>query len=62
MLGGWKSLLGEDSGASVSTPLSAGETLLFEGPGARVPDQLSTLLLDDDTGFYGPSQDETKGR
>lgn len=62
LLGGWKSLLGEESTASITTPLSAGDTLLFEGPGARVLEQLSTFLLDDDTGFFEPSEVDGKGR
>ncbi|MGH1344923.1 MAG: hypothetical protein ACRBN8_25410 [Nannocystales bacterium] len=61
LLGGWKSLLGEESSASITTPLSAGDTLLFEGPGARVLDQLSTFLLDDDTGFYEPAEPDSEG-
>jgi hypothetical protein len=62
LLGGWKTLLeGESSGASITTPLSAGETLLFEGPGERVIEQFSTFLHDDDTGFFVAS-DEGDGR
>lgn len=63
LLGGWKSLvLGEGSQSSITTPLSAGETLIFEGPGARVLEQLSTFLFDDDTGFYTPGEADEEGR
>lgn len=63
LLGGWKTLvMGEDSQSAITTPLSAGETLMFEGPGARVLDQLSTFLHDDDTGFFEPGEDGADGR
>lgn len=63
LLGGWKALvMGDDSQSAITTPLSAGETLLFEGPGERVLEQLSTFLHDDNTGFFEPGDDGADGR
>lgn len=63
LLGGWKALvMGDDSHSAITTPLSAGETLLFEGPGERVLEQISTFLHDDDTGFFEPGADDADGR
>ncbi len=61
LLGGWKKLLGDDADTSATqatTPLSAGQTLLFEGPADRVLEQVSTFLLDDDTGFVDAGGDD----
>ncbi|MEM6293278.1 MAG: hypothetical protein AAGA54_18545 [Myxococcota bacterium] len=58
LLGGWKALLEDERRrSSITTPLSAGETMIFEGPGARVLDQFRTFLHDDDTGFFN-AEDE----
>ncbi|MCA9653778.1 MAG: hypothetical protein H6712_06875 [Myxococcales bacterium] len=55
LLGGWKRLLGDEADAGKpTTPLSAGQALLFEGPADRVLQQLRTFMLDDDTGFVEP--------
>lgn len=55
LLGGWKALLGgDDAGGGPTTPISAGQSLLLEGPADRVMQQLRTFLLDDDTGFVEP--------
>jgi uncharacterized membrane protein len=63
LLGGWKALvMGDDSHSAITTPLSAGETLLFEGPGDRVLEQLSTFLHDDDTGFFDEGEEGEDGR
>ena len=63
LLGGWKALvMGDDSHSAITTPLSAGETLMFEGPGERVLEQISTFLHDDDTGFFEPGEDGADGR
>lgn len=62
LLGGWKTLLlGDDVDASPSqatTPLSAGQTLRFEGPADRVLQQVVTFLQDDDTGLMDPGGDD----
>ena len=63
LLGGWKTMLDDGNASSaITTPLSAGETLLFEGPGERVLGQLSTFLHDDDTGFFLPGEEGEGGR
>lgn len=55
LFGGWKRLLLgddiDDSPSQATTPLSAGQALLFEGPADRVLQQVITFLLDDDTGL-----------
>lgn len=59
LLGGWKALiLGEGAESSLTTPLSAGETLLFEGSGAQVLDQVIAFIMDDDSGFFERDEDE----
>ncbi|MCA9710679.1 MAG: hypothetical protein KDK70_32860 [Myxococcales bacterium] len=65
LLGGWKRLLlgddVDDSPGQATTPLSAGQTLLFEGPADRVLEQVITFLQDDDTGLMDPGgQDQAK--
>lgn len=63
LFGGWKALvMGDDSHSAITTPLSAGETLLFEGPGERVLEQIATFLHDDDTGFFEPGDGDADGR
>lgn len=62
LLGGWKSLLlGDEIDASpgqATTPLSAGQALLFEGPADRVLQQVVTFLEDDDTGLMDPGGED----
>ncbi|MEM9463004.1 MAG: hypothetical protein AAGF11_53175 [Myxococcota bacterium] len=69
LLGGWKTLLlGDDVDASprqATTPLSAGQTLLFEGPADRVLEQVETFVQDDDTGLMdsgGEHQDDDQDK
>lgn len=51
LMGGWKALLGDGGKSAVTEPLKLGRSMLFEGPGQRVLEQLVTFLKDDDTGF-----------
>jgi hypothetical protein len=63
LLGGWKRLLGgehEPAAGDVTRALSAGETMVFEGPADRVLEQMVTFLRDDDTGFLTKDEDGTE--
>jgi hypothetical protein len=54
LFGGWKTLLGGThmrAAGEVTTPMSAGDTMCFEGRADRVKQQLVTFIRDVDTGF-----------
>lgn len=60
LLGGWKRLFGgehEPSLRDVTRSLSAGESMMFEGPADRVLAQIVTFMRDDDTGFVTRGED-----
>lgn len=57
LYGGWKKLFGgehEAAAGEIMRPLSAGDSVMFEGPADRVLEQIVTFLQDDDTGFVVP--------
>lgn len=57
LYGGWKKLFGgehEAAAGEITRPLSAGDSVVFEGPADRVLEQIVTFLQDDDTGFVVP--------
>lgn len=63
LFGGWKTLLGGThvrGAGHVTTPMSLGNTLLFEGPADRVREQIVTFVRDDDTGFVEVGADGEK--
>lgn len=60
LLGGWKRLFGgehESAVGDVTRSLSAGESMMFEGPADRVLEQVVTFIRDDDTGFVTKPDD-----
>jgi hypothetical protein len=60
LLGGWKRLFGgehDPAVGDVTRSLSAGESMMFEGPADRVLEQIVTFLRDDDTGFLIKDED-----
>jgi uncharacterized membrane-anchored protein YhcB (DUF1043 family) len=64
LFGGWKTLLGGThvrAAGHVTTPMRAGDTMLFEGPADSVRKQIVTFIRDDDTGFVEttPSGEKT---
>ena len=61
LYGGWKTLLGGThmrAAGHATTPMSLGDTLLFEGPADRVKQQIVTFIRDDDTGFVDANEGE----
>ena len=63
LFGGWKDLLGgkhEATAGAVTMPMSAGQSMLFEGPADRVIKQIVTFLRDDDTGFVAVGDEGEK--
>lgn len=63
LFGGWKTLLGGThmrAAGDVTTPMSAGDTMSFEGPAHRVKQQIVTFIRDFDTGFVDVGDDDEK--
>lgn len=60
LFGGWKRLFGgehEPAVGDVTRSISAGDSMIFEGPADRVLEQIVTFLCDDDTGFASKDED-----